>query len=125
MTKKKREEGKAPLESEIQRVICDWLALTGLFFWRANNIAALGRFGKEGEARFRSLPKYTPRGIPDLFLLDSGRFIGVEIKRPGRKPTPEQVAFGAKLYENGGEYHIVHSLEEAQELIAGLYRRAK
>jgi Ni,Fe-hydrogenase III small subunit len=32
----------------------------------------------------------------------SGRMVAIEVKRPGCKPTPEQVAFLAAIRKNGG-----------------------
>jgi len=66
--------------------------------------------------RFRSLPKDTPRGLPDIIVVKGGKFIGIEVKRKGAKLRPEQAEFGCKVVVNGGEYHVVHSLEELKEL---------
>ena len=120
-TVKKETTGKSkgaskPLESAIQREICDYLASRGYFFWRSNNIPVFG-VNNAGQRRFRSLPKYTPKGIPDILLLSSGKFIGIEVKREGMKLRPGQAEFGAKMVMNGGAYHIVHSLAEVKEVL--------
>ena len=104
-----------PYETEIQRTICDWLALRKVFFWRSNNVPVFGMSGS-GVKRFRSLPKYTPRGMPDIMCVIKGKFVGLEVKRPNAKLRPEQAQFGLKLIDHGGNYHTVHSLDEVQRL---------
>lgn len=99
------------LEKEIQREICDWLREQGFFFWRSNNVPVYSA-SNDGVKRFRSLPKDTPRGLPDIIIIEQGKFIGVEVKRMGMKLRPEQGEFGTKLTLNGGHYLVVHSLGE-------------
>lgn len=107
------------LEKDIQRSICDWLALRGVFFWRSNNIPVFGMSG-DGTKRFRSLPKYTMRGIADIICVHKGKFVALEVKRPGNravsKLSEDQVAFGLKVESSGGFYYVVHSLEEVQAI---------
>jgi hypothetical protein len=103
-------------EKDIQRAICEWLQSRRIFFWRANNVPMIGRAGAGGEVRFRAMPKFTPKGIPDLIVLHKGEFIGLEVKVPGRKLRPDQAEFGVKVIENGGNYHMVASLEDVMKL---------
>lgn len=103
-----------PLEKDIQRQICDWLHEKNYFFWRSNNIPVFGR-NNAGERTFRSLPKYTPRGLPDIVILHKGKFIAVEVKRPGAHLRPEQEKFGDNCMENGGIYLIITSLDELKQ----------
>lgn len=111
-----------PLEKDIQRDICDWLAMKGVFFWRSNNLPAMGRPDAEGNMRFRSLPKYTPRGIPDIFIIRHAEVFGLEVKRPMANIRPEQIEFGNKLKENGAHYAIVYSLEDAMLKVGAVWR---
>jgi VRR-NUC domain. len=104
-----------PLEKDIQRAICDWLAYNRYFFWRSNNVPVYSR-SNDGIKRFRSLPKYTPKGIPDIMVLHEGKYIALEVKRPSAKLRPEQAEFGAKVTLAGGLYHIVHSIDEVKEV---------
>lgn len=99
------------LEKEIQGEISDWLRKRGIMFWRSNNIPVFG-VNNAGKRTFRSLPKDTPRGLPDLMIIRAGKFIGIEVKRPGAKLRPEQGNFGIRLVDAGAEYHCVHSLDE-------------
>lgn len=104
------------LEKEIQREICDWLHECGFFFWRQNSIPVFQRdsYG----ARFRAMPKYTPRGLPDIIILHQGMFIGLEVKVPGYwKYTDDQQAMRDKILDNGGAYHLVTSLDETKDVM--------
>ncbi len=102
-------------ESAIVTSICEWMVYNRYFFWRQNNIPVYGR----------SLPKYTPKGLPDLFCLYDGLLIGIEVKRPasdlreangrttrGGQLTPYQQEFGNKLIIHGAKYIVVRSLDE-------------
>jgi len=103
------------LESVIQRDICDWLEQGGYFFWRSNNVPVFA-MSNDGVRRFRSLPKHTPRGLPDIIVIQAGKFIALEVKRPGAKLRPEQADFGLRAIKAGGSYHVVHSVDELKEL---------
>ena len=99
------------LEKEIQREICDWLAGHKYFFWRQNSTPIFD----PRKNVFRAMPKYTPRGLPDIIILYRARFIGLEVKSKGYwKYTDDQQAMKEKIRDNGGFYEVVISLEEAQ-----------
>jgi len=107
------QEKSKVLEKDIQREICDYLHDNGYFFWRSNNIPVFG-MNNGGKRTFRSLPKYTPRGLPDIICVFKGKFIALEVKRPGALLRPEQEEFGVRCVLNGGLYHVVRSLEEVK-----------
>lgn len=113
---------KPPLEKDIQREICDWLAFNRYFFWRSNNFPALGRPDKSGQMRFRALPKYTPKGLPDILVLHEGEFLGLEVKRPQASLREEQIEFGEKIREHGGHYAVVRHLDEAILKVKAVWR---
>lgn len=101
-------------ETEIVREICDWLDTYGYFFWRQNNIPVYDK----ARGVFRALPKYTPRGLPDIIILYEGRLITLEVKAPDYwKYTDDQKAMGEKITLHGGYYFMVTSLQEAREHI--------
>lgn len=108
-----------PLEKVIQNEICEWLKKNDYFFWRSNNIPVFGR-NNAGRKQFRSLPKYTPRGLPDIILIVQGKFIALEVKRPGGKLRPEQAEFGHKCALNGAIYQMVDSLDGVKMVLAQL-----
>ena len=111
MTKEKK-----VLEKDIQRAICDWLHEQGYFFWRQNNVPIFGR-SNDGVKRFRAMPKYTPKGLPDIIVLHAGKFIGFEVKRAGMPLRDEQAEMGRLITKNGGDYYVVTSWEEVRDLL--------
>lgn len=105
-----------PLEKDIQNAICEYLTLKGHFFWRQNNIPVFGT-NNAGHRTFRSLPKYTPKGIPDIIVVKEGKFIAIEVKRQGAILTPEQVEFRRKVVEAGGDYYVCYSVVDVQDFL--------
>lgn len=107
---------KKKLEKDIQREICDWLAIRGFFFWRQNTIPVYEK------GHFRALPKYTPRGLPDILILSNTKLIGLEVKVPDYwKFTVDQKAIKEKFLTNGGYYSVVTSLEEARAYLTAVF----
>lgn len=107
------------LEKDIQRAICEWLTFHKYFFWRSNNIPVFGK-NNGGVKTFRSLPKYTPRGLPDIICIHEGKFIAIEVKRPGAKLRQEQADFGVNCVLNKGIYSRVESLQNVIDLMSSL-----
>jgi hypothetical protein len=104
---------KKKLEKDIQREICDWLASRNYFFWRQNTVPVFDK------GRFRAMPKYTPKGLPDILCVIDGHFIGLEVKVPDYwKRTDDQMAIQERFGANGASYYLVTSLEEAKKAIA-------
>lgn len=106
----KKIHDKKILEKDIQRQICDYLALKHIFFWRSNNVPIFS------QGRFRAMPKYSPKGLPDILCVHGGKFIGIEVKRPKGYTNPKQRNDQGKFKENlelsGGFYYTATSLEE-------------
>jgi hypothetical protein len=99
-------------ETDIQRAICDYLAVRHYFFWRNNNTPIYDATNK----RFRAMPKHTMKGIPDIILVKNGQFIGFEVKSEQGKQSEEQKAFEMRCKLEGGLYHLVRSFQDVIEL---------
>lgn len=98
-----------PLEKDIQEVVCQYLSLKKHFFWRNNNVPIFDVTKKT----FRSMPKFAMKGVPDVIVLvDGGFFVGLEIKRPGKKLSPDQVEFKRRCDEIGAEYYLISSVDD-------------
>jgi hypothetical protein len=113
-------EIKKPLEKDIQREICEYLNDNKYFFWRSNNIPVFG-MNNGGKKTFRSLPKFTPRGIPDIILLHNSKFIGFEVKRPGEKLRPEQITFQSNCHGAGCDYYVVYCLNDVKKALIEMF----
>lgn len=99
-----------PLEKDIQKSILDYLELRHVPHWRANTGAAWlpGRGGKPQLVRFGF------RGVSDILgiLPPSGRWLAIEVKRPGKEPTADQKWFLTMIRDNGGLVIVAHSVED-------------
>jgi hypothetical protein len=56
-------------------------------------------------------------GAPDLIVLGKGRVWFLEVKRPGGKQSNNQVMVQRLIEERGFEYHVVHSVDEALNVV--------
>jgi Holliday junction resolvase len=59
------------------------------------------------------------RGVSDLLgCLPGGRALAIECKRPGGRPTAEQVRFLEDIKSRGGLAFIAHSVDEVKDQLA-------
>lgn len=102
-------------ESDIQNSICEYLEIRGRCFFRVNNIPAFNRT-EGGGFTMRRLPKYTPRGLPDIIVVAGGLFFALEVKTKVGRQSPEQKEFEALVKKHGGKYFVVRSIEDVQAI---------
>jgi hypothetical protein len=58
------------------------------------------------------------KGISDIIgIMPGGRFLAVECKVPGRKPTPEQERFIGEISRKGGAALVVHDAAELMKML--------
>ena len=90
------------LEQDIQKSIIDFLEKKGFLAIKHNNIGI-----------------YARAGVPDILACSNqGKFIGIEVKRPGEKPKPIQQAFLDAINQlNGIGFSAVSVDEVKNELI--------
>ena len=92
----------AKLESAIVKDICNYLkTLDKCFFWKEHG----GMYGTAG--------------IPDIIVCCKGKFIALEVKRPGRKLTKLQEKTIKDIKAAEGKAYIVTSVEEVREIMEG------
>lgn len=75
-----------PLEKDIQRAILDYCKAERIFVQR-RNVAGVQKLSGN---RYVQLGK---KGMADLWGIVKGIHFECEVKRPGKKPTPEQIAW--------------------------------
>ena len=99
-------------ESEIQRSILDYLDIRkkkmGYMFWRANTVGIYDPTTKG----FRTMPKYSMSGTPDINLIWNGQYIGLEVKREKTKQSENQKEFEKQSKEAGAEYYVVRGIDD-------------
>lgn len=90
------------LEQDIQKEIINFLEKNGILAIKHNNIGI-----------------YARAGVPDILACSNqGKFIGIEVKRPGEKPKPIQQAFLDAINQlNGVAFSAVSAEEVQRELI--------
>lgn len=107
-------------EGEIVSACIEYLLRRRHFVWRNNTGAQLleskdsdgvahSRFfrsGIKGSADIIGISKSYKAGE------STGRFIAVECKRPGNKPTPEQLEFLGEIRKRGGYAIVAYSIDD-------------
>ncbi len=82
-------------EAKVQTSIINWLIYLGA--WVVKTIAT------------------SKNGTPDVLACLDGQFIGVEVKKPGGKPSPLQRVQLRKIREAGGVGFTAESLNEVKD----------
>ena len=64
----------------------------------------------------------TRSGVPDILACVNGRFVGIEVKGPGGKPSPLQLYHIGKIWESGGVGVVVwpEDFDRLKELVGRL-----
>jgi VRR-NUC domain len=115
---------RKPKESDIQRAVLDYLKLCGALVIRVNSggmYAGERKSGGKRFVRFNSEP-----GCSDILacLPQSGdaecgplfaAFAAIEVKRPGKIPTPHQQTFLEDVTRRGGVALVVTSVQDLVE----------
>lgn len=89
-------------EATIVKNICNYLKkLDKCFFWKEHG----GMYGTTG--------------LPDIIICYKGKFLALEVKRPGGKLTKLQEKTIKDIKAAGGKAYIVTSVEEVREIMEG------
>ena len=99
-------------ESSVMDAVCEYLHMMGYFFFRVNNVGVYDPVKKI----HRKLPKWAIKGVSDLIVVWRGQTFFIELKAPKGKLSPDQEAFQASVENNDGDYHVVRSVEDIQQL---------
>ena len=95
------------LEKDIQHGILQYLRLRRYFVWKSHNVGI-----KKENGHF--IPP-AMRGVSDIIgLTPSGRFLAIEVKQPGKQPTPEQLRFLENINGSGGLGLVARSIDDIQ-----------
>lgn len=98
-------------EGDLVKDCLRWLRSVGCMVWKQNQGGMTGTHN--GKTRFTRFAHVD--GISDIIgISPSGRFIGVECKQPGKKPTAKQHAFLTAIAANGGLAIVAHDLVELE-----------
>ncbi|KKN01235.1 hypothetical protein LCGC14_1129990 [marine sediment metagenome] len=99
---------KKPCEGDIVKACLSYLEALGIFAWR-NNTGAMG-------GTYKGTKRYVRFGVPGasdiLGVLPNGRFLAIECKMPGKKPTLKQRAFIDEINRHGGVAFVAESVTD-------------
>jgi hypothetical protein len=101
-----------PKESDVLHAVKQTLDVMGILYVRNNSGAAQTRAGRF--LRFGS-----PGSADIIACFPGGRFVAIECKRPGEKPTPAQRAWLEKVSRLGGIAIAVDSAKSLLEQLKG------
>ena len=94
-------------ESEILRAVLDYLTVRKVFHFRVNNTGVFDPSKKI----FRKPHNITP-GVSDIICVRQGLIICIEVKSSSGFQSQAQKEFEAGVYNNGGQYHVVRSVDD-------------
>ena len=66
--------------------------------------------------RYRAMPKYSKKGVPDVMVVHEGKFIGLECKQAGKYLSKEQKQFKEECELAGGQYYLVRCVADVQKV---------
>lgn len=119
-----RRKGATPKERAIQKAILDYLGTVpgvyafksgaGLFPMAYKGKARMVRMGRPGVSDIVGWQKsFVGNGWGDGVV--SARFLAIEVKKPGRYPTPEQQAFLDSVRDAGGISICARSVDDVRK----------
>lgn len=101
-------------ENDVVYGICSYLSYRPWFFWRQNNT---GTYDRKNET-YRSLPKFSIRGVPDIIVLAYNTVIFVECKTDKGVQSKAQKDFQREVESRGYTYLLARSVDDV--IAAGL-----
>lgn len=110
LKKTQRLDRRPILEAEIQQQIDDFLKTQSHRCWWDRK-----RMDKPTSSRV---------GVPDFVGVFAGFAFGIEVKRPGSKPSVEQIGELAWMQKAGAKTAVVFSCDEAKDFLLGLVEKS-
>ena len=104
MIKKKRSE------ADIQLSILQELKRQGKFCWRNQPVTFNHQLG------FHISNPYVPKGMPDILCCIDSQLVGIEVKTPKGKQSPDQILFQKRLELSGGKYVLAKSVADIKDI---------
>ena len=97
----------------------DVVAATMLALSRIGALVMRNNSGALRDATGR-LVRFGMKGSADIIACHRGRFVAVECKQQGKRPSPYQMRYAVSVMDAEGIYAVVRSKEEAERLAASL-----
>lgn len=95
-------------EKDVQKAILEWLQWKGYFVWKNHTT---GIYNKKGGG-------FIPAGMTGvsdiLGVLEGGRFLAIEVKKPGGHLSHNQQIFLYEVNKRGGLAFMASSIEDVE-----------
>lgn len=109
-----KKENQPLLEKEVQKSLIEYLNYRGHYVWR-NNSFAMNTTDTRGRNHFFWAGL---KGSSDILgISKDGRFIAIEVKRKGNKPSPFQKAFLEEIRSRNGIAVVAYSLDDITSIL--------
>lgn len=105
-----------PAERDVLAAILEYLPYAKQVAWFARMNSGQYEVEYKGDTR---LVRFGFKGCSDIIgQLKDGRFLAIEVKKPGGEPTEPQVEFLSKVQRHRGVAFVAHSLDDVQHYFA-------
>ena len=71
--------------------------------------------------KFNNIGIYAKAGVSDILACIKGRFVAIEVKKPGNKPTAVQLQFIAAVNNIGGFGFWADNLQDVKDKLKELF----
>lgn len=103
---------KPSSEQHIQKAIIDYLKLKKFVVFKHRNVGI-----KKENGSYIPLPS-GEKGISDVIACSTkGVFVAIEVKKPGGRPSPDQLDFLARVKANGGIALLAYSIDDVMAVL--------
>lgn len=104
-------------EQVIVNQIIQYLNYSGNYVWRQNTGGMTKNYQTKAGINKRSFIQFGHKGVSDILgISKDGKFIAVECKVKGNKPTQFQLDFLESISSRGGIAILAYSLEDVQKV---------
>jgi len=107
-----------PREADVLRAVLRVLELHPRVKWARRMNSGAGRIVRQGGVS--QFIRFGFPGCPDVLgMLDGGRLLAVEVKRPSGRTTDEQAAFLRLVADHGGVALVARSADDVVAALGG------
>lgn len=106
-----------PSEAAVQAAVIDYLLLRGAVLVRVNGGMMPTAAGRRVRFNVAKCPGRTGATCSDILACWRGRFLALEVKRPGGRATAGQGEFLSAVREAGGLAAVVDSVRDVERLL--------
>lgn len=101
-------------EADVLKQISQYLRIKGYMHWRNNTGARAFDYTRKSDGRTsHNFFQWGKKGSGDIFgLTKEGKLFSIEVKRKGKKPTPEQYKFMTDIILSNGIAFVAYSVED-------------